>query len=187
MAIREDVTRLLSDLSSGKEGANEALFSILYKELRSLAKQHMNRERVGHTLQTTALVHEAFLQLGVEKEKSWENRAHFLRVAAKAMRHILIHHARDKHTEKRGCKRGREPLDDALSRLEESSMDLIALDAALNRLGEIKPQIAQMVELRFFGGLTEEEIAKVMGISDRTVRRGWRAAKAWLREEMGEL
>lgn len=158
---------------------------LVYNELRALAKHYMRGERPGHTLQTTALVHEAYLKLGGEREAPWESRAHYLRMASQAMRRVLIDHARRRKADKKGGKRTREPLDKALDLMESSSTDLVELDSSLDKLAGIDPQLAQVVELRFFGGLTVEETAKVLGISKTTVKQDWSLAKAWLKQEMG--
>jgi len=181
----KDVTRLLADLNAGKEGAAETLLPLLYDELRSLARYYMRGERKGHTLQTTALVHEAYLRLCGTEDSAWDNRSHYMRVAARAMRHGLIDHARQKKTDKRGGKRQREPLDMVDHLLGDGSVDLLALDHALTDLAEMDPRLAQIVELRFFGGLTIEETARVLDISPRTVKYDWKLAKAWLKEELG--
>ena len=184
MPSRNDITRLLADLSAGKEEAGEAVMSLIYDELRALAKSHMHRERSGHTLQTTALVHEAFIRLGGGKVTAWESRAHFMRTAAQAMRRILIDHARRKATDKLGGGRRRTPLDELAVFDERTSPDLLALDRALDKLAAVDPQVAQMVELRFFGGLTVKETAQVLDVSPRTVDYDWRMAKAWLQKEI---
>ena len=158
---------------------------LIYNELRALAKRYMRGERSGHTLQTTALVHEAYIKLGGVTEISWESRAHYLRVASQAMRRVLIDHARRKKADKKGGKRTREPLDRAADIMEKASVDLLELDSAIDKLAKIDPQLAQVVELRFFGGLTVEETAKVIGISKTTVKEDWSLAKAWLKQEMG--
>lgn len=181
----EDVTRLLADLNAGKEGAEKALMPVLYDELRSLARSYMRGERPGHTLQTTALVHEAYLRLGGDRDIAWESKAHFMRVAARTMRRVLIDHARRNRSDKKGGKRGREPLDRAVEVMEEASFDLVALDSVLARLSEIDGQMGQVVELRFFAGLTIEETGKVMGISIGTVKNDWALAKAWLKQQIG--
>lgn len=184
LSVRGDVTRLLVDLRAGKQAASEDLISLLYEELHSLAKNYMRQERPGHTLQTTALVHEAYLRLGGDEGMPWENRVHFLRVAAQAMRRVLIDHARRKLSDKRGGDRNREALDEELAITEERPEDLLSLDIALNKLSGVDQQIAQVVELRFFGGLSVEETARIMGISARTVKREWRLAKAWLKQQI---
>jgi RNA polymerase sigma factor (TIGR02999 family) len=167
-------------MHAGKEGASEALFSLLYEELHARARRYMQDERPGHTLQTTALVHEAYLQLGLGGEP-WESRAHFLGTAARVMRQILIQHARRKHSAKRGGDRAREPFHEAVKLFEHSSVDLLALDTALSQLAEIDPRAARVVELRFFGGLSIEETARVLAVSTRTVNGDWKTAKAWLK------
>ena len=185
MPSPEDITRLLADLNAGKSGAEEALMPVIYEELRSLARAYMRAERPGHTLQTTALVHEAYLRLGGDKDVAWQNRVHFMRVAARTMRRVLIDHARRKRADKKGGMRKREPLDRAVGLLEESSFDLVAMDSVLSRLSEIDEQMGQVVELRFFGGLTIEETAAVLGISQSTVKQEWTLAKAWLKYQLG--
>ena len=185
MTSRGDVTRLLADLSAGKEKAEEQLLPLVYDELHTLARHFMRQERPGHTLQTTALVHEAYIHLGGGREISWESKAHFLRIAAKAMRRVLVDHARRKHSAKRENGRKRNPLvEDAAVSYEEPSASLLDLDDALCRLSDLDRQSGQVFELRFFGGLTAEETARVMGISMRTVMREWKTAKAWLAQEI---
>jgi RNA polymerase sigma factor (TIGR02999 family) len=185
LPTRHEVTKLLADLQAGKQGAEEALMPLLYDELRALARHYMRAERPGHTLQTTALVHEAYMRLGGDKDATWESKAHYMRVAARAMRRILIDHARRKRSEKKGGKRGREPLDKALEIMEESSFDLIGVDEALDQLAAVDQQMAQVVEFRFFGGLTVEETSKIMQISESTVKHEWMMAKAWLKQQLG--
>lgn len=184
LGARGDVTKLLLDLRAGRKGADEDLLSLVYEELHSLAKNYMRRERPGHTLQTTALVHEAYLRLGGSEEIPWENRVHFLRVAARAMRRVLIDHARRKLSEKRGGERVREVLDEELAVVKEHPEDLLSLDTALSQLSAFDPQMAQVVELRFFAGFSVEETASIMEVSARTVKREWRLAKAWLKQQM---
>ena len=186
MSSREDVNRLLTELREGKEGAGEALLPLVYDELHALAKAFMNNERSGHTLQTTALVHEAYLRLGGGEKVSCKGKAHFMRVAAQAMRRILIDHARGKKTEMRGGNRERESLspDSALAK-EKTCIDLLALDDALKILGDMDPRMVQVVELRFFAGLNVNETAEVLEISPRTVMNEWNMAKAWLKEKIG--
>jgi RNA polymerase sigma factor (TIGR02999 family) len=178
----------LTDLSRGRTGAGDELLPLIYDELRALARSYMRRERPGHTLQTTALVHEAFLRLGGGGDISWENRTHFMKVAARAMRRILIDHARSKKSERKGGNREREPLEEDAAILmgdEESSIDILALDSALVKLGEVDPRIVQVVELRFFAGMSVEDTAKVLDVSPSTVKNEWRMAKAWLMHQMG--
>jgi RNA polymerase sigma factor (TIGR02999 family) len=185
MPSREEVTRLLADLSAGRKDAGAALLPLVYDELHALARSYMRRERPGHTLQTTALVHEAYLRLGGGEDIAWESRAHFMKVAAQAMRRILIDHARSKRSERKGGGRDRQPLEeDAAVFVEDSSLDLLALDQALGKLSDMDPRMVQVVELRFFAGLSVEDTAKILGISEKTVKTEWRMAKAWLMEQV---
>lgn len=158
----------------------EALFPVLYDELRRIAHRQLGREREGHTLCTTALVHEAYIKLADQTRAQFASRAHFLAVAAQAMRRILVEHARKVRAEKRGGKWQRLDLDDVDIPVEERADALVALDAALERLTALNPRLAQVVECRFFGGMTEEETAIALGVTDRTVRRDWVKAKGWL-------
>lgn len=185
MPSRGEVTRLLADLSAGNENAEERLLPLVYEELHALAGHYMRHERKGHTLQTTALLHEAYIHLGGGKEMSWESKAHFLRVASQAMRRVLVDHARRRRSDKREGGRQREPLkEDVAVYLDEPPTSLLDLDEELSRLSEIDPQTGHVFELRFFGGLTTEEAAHVMGISNRTVVREWKAARAWLAQKI---
>jgi len=185
MDTRHDVTRLLADLKSGKVEVSDELFALVYDELRTLASRHMRGEHPGHTLQTTALVNEAYLRLAGDPEPSWEDRVHFLRVASAVMRRILVDSARRRLARKRGGDRDREPLrENTPFEVERSPVDLIALDEALGKLAEIDPHAAQVVELRFFGGLTVAETAKVLGVSERALAYDWRLARVWLREQL---
>ena len=178
-----DVTRLLNRLQQGDRKAESLLIPLVYDELRRLASVHMRRERPSHTLQSTALVHEAYIKLSDQKKVSWRNRAHFFAVAAQLMRRILVDHARARLARKRGSRPDLIPVDEAFAFTPERSNDLLALDEALNRLGEKDPRTLQ-VELRFFGGLTVEQTAEAMGISARTVKREWNFSRAWLRAEL---
>jgi RNA polymerase sigma factor (TIGR02999 family) len=186
MSSQEDITRLLVDLRAGKKGANEALLALLYNELHALAERFMRSQRSGHTLQPTALVHEVYLRLGGEKQANWENRTHFLRVAAKAMRQVLINYGLRRSSDKREGKWTRKSIDDVTVFVEDLPADFLDLGDALNRLAEVDPQIIQVVDLRFFGGLTVEETARAMGISASTVKRDWKFARAWLRQELSK-
>jgi RNA polymerase sigma factor (TIGR02999 family) len=159
---------------------------LVYDELHRLADRYMRREREGHTLQTTALVHEAYLKLVEQRAVDWQNRNQFLGVAAQVMRRILIDYARGHLRDKRGGGRPMIPFDEALTFSAECSSALVELDAALERLGAIDPRQARIVELRFFAGLTVEETADVLGISAKTVKRDWSIAKAWLHGELKE-
>jgi len=175
---------LLSDLQSKKKGANEALLPLVYEELRSLAKHYMSLERSDHTLQTTALVHEAYIRLTGESDSSWENRAHYFRVAARAMRRVLIDHARKKGRQKKGQGWSRTPLDNVALFTGMPSEDLLNLDSALTKLSRVDPSMVQIIELRFFGGLTVEETARVISVSPWKVKNDWRIAKAWIKKEI---
>ena len=164
----------------------DTLLPIVYQELRRLAASYLRRERPGQTLQPTALVHEAYLRLMKDRPDRWQNRAHFCAIAAHSMRQILIERARARGALKRGGERHRVTLDDALVAGGERSIDLLALDEALERLAAFDPDQARLVELRFFGGLTVEETAEAMNISPATVKRHWAVACAWLARELGQ-
>jgi RNA polymerase sigma factor (TIGR02999 family) len=155
----------------------------VYDELRRLARRYLQQERPGHTLQSTALVHEAYLRL-VDQNVSWQNRAHFFGIAAQMMRRILVDHARSRSAAKRGDGACRVTLDEGLVALAERDLDLVALDAALTNLAKIDPQQAKIVELRFFAGLSIEDTSEALHISPATVKRDWAMAKAWLHREM---
>ncbi len=185
-ASPKEVTQLLVDWSHGDQSALDQLMPLVYDELRRLAHRHMGRERAQHTLQTTALVNEAYLRLVEQKHVHWENRAHFFAIAAQFMRRILIDYARKRGYAKRGGGALHVPLDEAAVLTEERAADLIALDEALNRLAELDPQQCRVVEVRFFGGLTVEETAAVLGLSVDKVKREWSTAKAWLAKQMSE-
>jgi len=186
MDERQDVTQMLKAMSAGDETAPEILLQLVYDELRRLAHGYMKNERSGHTLQATALVHEAYIQLVDWKNVSWQNRAHFFAAAAQMMRKILVDHARERNAQKRGGGQRTIALDDAVSFPDQSNVDLMSLDAALVELESFDPQQAKIVEMRFFGGLTIEETAHAMDISDSTVKRDWQIAKAWLFNRMKE-
>ena len=164
----------------------DSLLPLVYQELRRLAASYLRREKPGQTLQPTALVNEAYLRLLKDRPGRWQNRAHFCAIAAHSMRQILIERARARHAQKRGGARARVTLDDALIAGGERSIDLIALDEALERLAQLDPEQARLIELRFFGGLTIEETAEAMDISPATVKRHWTVARAWLARELGE-
>ncbi len=180
----EDVTVLLAELTKGNKEAASKLVPLVYDELRRLAGGYMRRERADHTLQATALVHEAYLKLVEQRSVDWQSRAHFFGIAAQVMRRILVDHARGHLREKRGGGQREVPLDEALVFAPEQSEELIKLDAALERLTEIDPRQGRIVELRFFGGLTVEQTAELLGISPKTVKRDWSMAKAWLHGEV---
>ena len=178
------VTELLAEAGRGDREAWKALVPLVYDELKKLADAEMHRERAGHTLQPTALVNEAYLRLVNLKEAKFNSRAHFFGAAAQAMRRILVDHARAKRAVKRGGSAERAELDSSLVSFEERSTDLLALDESLRRLAAMDAQQAHIVELRFFGGLTFEEVAQVIGVSLSSVERQWRIARAWLLKEI---
>jgi RNA polymerase sigma factor (TIGR02999 family) len=180
----ESVTRLLIELSHGNHAAIDALLPLIYDELRSLAANYLRRERPSHTLQPTALVHEAYLRLVDQTRVNWQNRAHFFGVAAQMMRRILVDHARAQGAGKRGADFQKLSLDENIDKAVERSHELVALDEALRELAEIDEQKSRIVELRYFGGLTVEETAEVLGVAPITVKRHWRMAKAWLSKRM---
>jgi RNA polymerase sigma factor (TIGR02999 family) len=180
-----DISLLLRQWSDGNTAALEELLPLVYDELHRQAARYLRRERIGHTLQTTALIHEAYLRLIDQRDAKWQSRTHFFAIAAQIMRRVLIDYARAKHREKRGGDDVRLPLDAAnLVATDEDSVDLIALDQALKRLAEMDEQQARVVELRYFGGLSLEETAEVLHISRATTARDWDVAKAWLRREL---
>ena len=183
-AIAEEITQLLITWSKGDKTALDQLVPLVYPELRRLARIHMRRENPGHTLQTSALINEAYLRLADQQGVNWEDRAHFFAVAARVMRHILVDHARTRNYAKRGGGAPRLPLDEAKALTEQKAAQLVALDDALNDLAALDPRRGQIIELRFFGGLSLDETAEVMKVSPSTVQREWRAAKAWLRRSM---
>lgn len=178
-----EITRLLVAWTDGEESALEKLTPIVYEELRQLAKRYMRQERPGHTLQSTAVVHEAFLRL-VNQNVEWNSRAHFFAIAAKMMRRILVDHARSRATSKRGAGVTPVPVDERNAVSPERDVDLVALDEALEHLAKIDPQRSRIVELRYFGGLSNEESAEILGISPATVQRQWTGARAWLYHEL---
>ena len=179
-----DVTSLLAEIRRGNRSAESELIPLIYDELRRLAAYYMRRERPDHTLQATALVHEAYLRLSKQQEVAWQNRAHFLAIASSVMRRILVDHARAHNRSKRGGKQQKISLEEIPLFTEERSEELIQLDRALNRLTEEHPRQSQIVELRFFGGLSVEEIGEVLQVSTKTVKRDWSVARAWLYREI---
>jgi RNA polymerase sigma-70 factor, ECF subfamily len=180
----QDVTVLLAEVTKGDQQAASKLIPLVYDELRRLAGRYMRRERTGHTLQATALVHEAYLKLVQYPSVDWQNRAHFFGIAAQVMRHILVDHARGRGREKRGAGQQLVSLAEALVFSPEKSVELLKLDESLERLTKLDPRQGRIVELRFFGGLTVEETAHVLGISPKTVKREWSVAKAWLHGDL---
>jgi RNA polymerase sigma factor (TIGR02999 family) len=182
--LPRDITRLLGELSRGNEKALAELMPLLYSELRRLASYYLRRERGDHTLQATALVHEAYLRLVDQREARWENRNQFMSVASQLMRRILVDYSRSRHAAKRGGHAGKVLLEEAAIAGKGRAADVVALDDALKRLAELDPQQARLVELRFFGGLSIEETAGILDVSPATVKRNWNVAKAWLAREM---
>ncbi len=178
------ITRLIEEARGGDTLALEKLVPLVYSELRRLAARYVRRERPGQSLQATALVHEAYLRLLKDDDLSFQNRAHFLGIAARSMRQILVEHARARDADKRGGERRRITLDEAVAAGEPLDVDLLALDEALERLAQRDAQQSRIVELRFFGGLTNEETAEALGISPATVKRAWAVARAWLFREL---
>jgi RNA polymerase sigma-70 factor (ECF subfamily) len=182
----QDVSQLLADWSNGDQAALDKLLPLVNTELRQLARRYMRRENPGHTLQTSALLNEAYLRLIDQKTVRWQNRAHFFGIAAQLMRRILIDHARSHHYAKRGGGALRVSLDEAAAVTEAQAAELLAVDEALEKLTAMDARKGRIVELRFFGGLSLEETAEVLGISSPTVQREWRAAKAWLHRILSE-
>ena len=183
MSSSGEVTRLLQAIAKGNRRAQEELIPLVYDELRRIAAVYMRKERPDHTLQATALVHEAYLKL-VSQRTGWKNRSHFIGVAAKQMRRLLVDYARRRQAEKRAAGLNKVQFEDALAMARERPAALVALDEALERFGQEYGRKAQVVELRFFGGQTEEEIAVSLEISEKTVRRDWEFARAWLAKEL---
>ena len=180
-----EITRMLQEWSGGKQEALDALLPLVYAELHRQASRYLRRERRDHTLQTTALIHEAYLKLIDQREVNWQNRAHFFGIAAQAMRRILVDYAKARHRAKRGGIGEDLPLEAAaLAVSEERNIDLVALDEALTRLAGFDERQARIVELRYFSGLSIEETAEVLRISPATVKSDWNVAKAWLRHEI---
>ena len=179
-----EITQLLLAWSEGDKQALDRLVPLVYDELRRLAHNYMRKERAGQTLQTTALIHEAYLRLIEANRVQWRNRAHFYGIAAHLMRQILVARARERGCQKRGGGAERVSLDEAMVIDERLDEDLVALDEALGELSKFDARMAQVVEMRFFGGLTEEEIAAALDVSTKTVRRDWRLARSWLRRKL---
>lgn len=179
-----EVTQLLVAWSNGDSSARDALMPLVHDELRRLAHRYMDRERGNHTLQTSALVNEAYLRLIDQKNVHWQNRAHFFGIAARMMRRILVDYARKRGFAKRGGNLQPVPLDEAMIVSPERAAEVVALDDALNCLAELDQRKSQIIELRFFGGLSIDETAEVLGVSSGTVMRDWTFAKAWLRREI---
>lgn len=184
MPSQDETCELLAAWSSGDEAALEKLMPRVYDELRRKARHYLSAERPGHTLQATALIHEAYLKLAGQPSKPWQNRAHFLAVASQAMRYILVDYARSRSCAKRSAGLQQVTWDDGAMVSTESTAELLALDDALNNLAKIDPRKSRVVEMRYFGGSTVEEIAESLHLSRITVLRDWRLARAWLKREL---
>lgn len=185
MEDSRQITQMLKEWGDGNEAALDRLMPLVYDELRQQASRFISRERSGHTLQTTALIHEAYIKLIDQTQVEWQNRSHFFAIASQAMRRILVDHARTRHREKRGGSAENLPLDYA-ARVSspEKSLDLLALDEALSRLAAFDKRQVKVVELRYFSGLSIDETAEILGVSNATVRNDWNMAKAWLKREI---
>ncbi len=186
MLSESEITRLLTEIKGGNQRAQAELIPLVYDELRRLAQAYMRKERPDHTLQATALVHEAYLRLVEQSSIDWQGRAHFFAMAAQLMRRILVDYARAHQAAKRGGQEEKLSLDEDLVPTDEKSDELVALDHALERLAKQDARLAQVVEMRFFGGLSVDEISEVLKISPRTVKRDWELARAWLYEEISK-
>ena len=184
--MNSNVTLLLVDWRNGNQEALNQLMPLVYDELRGLAKHYMSREREGHTLQTNALVNEAYLRLANQQGVDWQNRAHYFAIAAQVMRHLLVDHARAKQYAKRGGGSQQVTLNEGSALVDESPIEVLALNEALDRLAVIDLRKSRIVELRYFGGLSSEETAEVLGVSEITVKREWLKAKAWLFRELSQ-
>jgi RNA polymerase sigma-70 factor (ECF subfamily) len=182
--LREDVTVVLEQMRKGDRGAADKLLPLVYDEFRALARHYLAQERANHTLQPTALVHEAYMKLVDQTRVDWQGRSHFFAVAAQAMRRILVDHARSRQRDKRGGGRARVVLDEAVALSPQKDEDVLALDECLERLAALDARQAKVVELRFFGGLSVEEVAEALGVSKRTVEGDWTFARAWLSREL---
>jgi RNA polymerase sigma-70 factor, ECF subfamily len=181
-----DITQLLLAWRNGDKAALDALVPVVHAELRRIARHYMRGQREGHTLQTTALVNEAYLRLIDSSRVNWQNRAHFFAISAQLMRRVLVDFARAKNSQKRGGDRVQITLDEKIETPLEKQTDLVALDEALDNLAKLNGRQSQIVEMRYFGGLSEEEIAETLQISTRTVRRDWNVARAWLYREIAK-
>ncbi len=186
MSGKNDITQLLLAWHEGDRGALDDLMPIVYDELRKIAASYMRRQSPGHSLQTTALVNEAYLRLIDSRRVNWQNRTHFFAISAQLMRRVLVDFARSKNALKRGGAGVRVTFDEAMQVPAKKGTDVAALDSALDELAKLSKRQSQIVELRFFGGLTEEEIGELLGLSTRTVRRDWSVARAWLFRRLSE-
>jgi RNA polymerase sigma-70 factor, ECF subfamily len=180
----DDITALLNQLTQGKADVEERLMLVIYRELRRLAAAHLRRERGDHTLQATALVNEAFLRLIEHHDCSWQNRNHFFAIASTMMRRVLVDYARKRSRQKRGGGEARTEFEEAMFLSDEKSSAIIELDDALQRLCQLEPRQMRVVELRFFGGLSVDQAAEVLGVSPKTIKRDWNVARAWLHGEL---
>jgi RNA polymerase sigma factor (TIGR02999 family) len=181
---RDNVSQVLEDMKKGDNRAADKLLPLVYDEFRALARHYLAQERANHTLQPTALVHEAYMKLVDQTRVDWQGRSHFFAVAAQAMRRILVDHARSRQRDKRGGGRARVILDDDVALSPQKDEDVLALDESLQRLAKLDPRQAKVVELRFFGGMSVEEVAQALGVSKRTVEGDWTFARAWLSREL---
>lgn len=179
-----DITRVLVAYREGEKGAFDRLMGMVYDDLRRIAHHQLRRHRPGQTLSTTGLVHEAYLKMVDQSRVSWQDRVHFFRISSRAMRQILVDYARRRAAEKRGGGQVETTLDEGWAAVAEQAGTVLELNAALERLAEVDERLVQVVECRFFAGLTEEETAEALGVSARTVQRDWRRARAWLQEEL---
>lgn len=186
MADSGEVTRLLGEINRGNRAAMDELMPLVYRELHAIAARYFGRERRDHTLQATALVNEAWLRLGGQQSTSWESHLHFIGIAAILMRRILVDHARAHRAQRRGDGVRRVPLEDAMAVCEDRAVEMLAIHEALTRLAQMDERQAQIVELRFFGGLSVEETAELLGISAPTVKRQWNSARAWLHAQISK-
>lgn len=184
--MQSEATRILCSISDGDRSGTDRLLEIVYDDFRRLAQSYLQPETLSNTLQPTAIVHEAYLKLIDHGQVDWRGRSHFFAVGAKAMRQIIVDHARRRSAGKRGGGRQRITLDDRITISARRDEDVLAIDDALEKLNEIDPQRAKIVELRFFGGLTNDEVAEAMELSTRTVSRQWASTRAWLRRELAE-
>jgi RNA polymerase sigma-70 factor, ECF subfamily len=181
---QHQITQLLAEWSDGNQAALDELYPLVYQELRRLARRYMSRERKGHTLQTTALINEAYVRLVDQRNVHWANRSHFFAISAQIMRRILIDHARRHAYAKRGGGAQQVSLEEAATVVPDQATELVRLDEALKSLAEMDPRRSQVVELRYFGGLNNEEIAGVLKVSENTVTRDWNMARAWLYQQL---
>jgi RNA polymerase sigma factor (TIGR02999 family) len=181
------ITQLLIDWGKGNDSALDELMPIVYQELRRIAHRHIRKQSAGHTFQTTDLIHEAYLKIASGGGKHWRNRVHFFAVASKAMRHILVDQARSKQREKRGGQAAQITLEDNLVALNQRSDEIIRLDEALTQLALLDKRKSQVVEMKFFGGLNFDEIADVLNVSTKTVKRDWQFSRTWLLRELADV